>query len=92
MTVGSNQVAVGTLATLLASVPATVGAPGQAGAVELYPDASVDVFLGGAAVTATTGLKLKAGGTVPVTVPLFPGDTLFGVVATGTATVGVLQT
>lgn len=93
MAVGSNQVSVGTSATLLASVPAGAGggSPAQSGAVLLYPDATTDVFLGGANVSTTNGLKLKAAGTVPVTVPLFAGDVLYGIVATGTATVGVLQ-
>lgn len=82
---------VGTSATLLAAVPTGAGR-GQVGAVLLYPDASADVFVGGSSVSTSTGLKLKAAGTVPVTVPMFGGDALYGIVATGSATVGVLQT
>jgi len=88
--VGSGQVTVGTQAVLLASTPVST-VPGQIGAVLLYPDASVDAFLGGSNVTSSNGLKLKSGGTVPVLVPLFAGDALYGIVASGSATVGVLQ-
>jgi hypothetical protein len=92
MTVGSNQVSVGTAATLLASVPASTGYPGQVGTVELLADATVDVFLGGSGVTSSTGLKLKAGATTPLLVPMYAGESVYGITAASTATVGVLQT
>lgn len=90
MSLGSNQVTVGAQAVVLASVP-TSTVPGLT-YVLLLADATVDVYLGGAAVSSTTGLKLTHAITTPITVPLAPGDVLYGVTGSGSATVGVLQT
>jgi hypothetical protein len=86
----SSQAAVGTAATVLVSAPIGPGAY-QVGAALLLADASTDVYLGGANVGTGNGFKLAHGGTTPLSVPLFSGDSLYAVVATGSATVGVLQ-
>lgn len=91
MGLGSAQVTVGTQAVLLASVPANT-VPGVVGYVLLLADATVDAYIGGVNVSTTNGLKLTHAVTTPVTVPLSPGEALYGIVASSTATIGVLQT
>jgi hypothetical protein len=52
-------------------------------------DASKDVFLGGTGVTTSAyGHKLAAG--LAVAVQLAPGESIYGVVSSGTASVGLL--
>lgn len=48
-----------------------------------------DVFVGGAGVTAGTGYKVTAGTVLEL--PLEPGERLYGITASGTATVYVLR-
>lgn len=50
--------------------------------------ATTSVFLGGVGVTTTTGYELLAGGAASIN--LFPGETLYGVAATGTARIDTL--
>ena len=95
MAVGSSQVAVGAGApVLLASVPAEATNEGPLAAVTLLPDTVTDVFLGGANVTAATGVKLLhlATPTLQPPIPLFAGDALYAIAGSGSATIGVLQT
>lgn len=88
MAVSSAQVTVGTTATLLTAVEADT----QAGSTLVITNASaVAVFIGPATVTTTTGLSLAAGATLP-RFELNAGESVYGVVATGTAAVHVLRT
>jgi hypothetical protein len=59
----------------------------QAGALSITAIAGT-IYLGGGGVSGTTG----AGVTAPLRVPLFPGDQVYAVTASGTATITVLQT
>jgi hypothetical protein len=88
---GSAQVSVGASAPALLASAGTAGYPSQAGSVLILPDATTDVYLGGPGVSSATGFKL-AHATSPLTVPLFPGDALYAVTSSSTATIGVLQT
>lgn len=90
MAVGSQQYAITTTASIIASVPAGPFT-GPVGAVVIYPDATNEVYVGGANVSATNGLKILHGTAIGPVIPLFPGDVLYAVTAS-TATVGVLQT
>lgn len=84
MAISSNQVTVTTSATRLD--PST-GVP--TGAVLVRNRGSAAVYLGGSNVTTANGFQLDAGESVPMDIR--SGDALYGVVASGTQTVHVLQ-
>ena len=87
---GSQQYAVGTAPTLLASCPSTV-TPGPLGWFYFTNGTAATVYLGGGTgVTSSNGASLAASTTL--TGYLFAGDNLYAVTASGTSTVGVLQT
>lgn len=88
MAVGSAQVTVSTTAVKL-SVAEADSRTGESVAIT-NTDASVTVYVGGAAVTASTGFPLLAGGSLSV--DLDGGEALYGVTASGSVTVGVLRT
>lgn len=80
----SGVVAVGATATLIASLP-----PVADGVLVVNTGAGT-VYLGGAGVTTTTGFPVAANATVTVpTVGNYPRN-LYGVVASGTASVAFL--
>lgn len=86
MAVSGALVSVGTTPTIVASVP--VGSRPNAFAIQNV--GTVDVFLGGPAVTTSVyGHRLAPGGTISV--DLDNRETLFGVVASGTNSVAVLS-
>lgn len=91
MAVGSAQYTITSTASVIASAPAGPFT-GPVGAVVILPDATTDVYLGGSNVSSTNGLKAAHGTALVAPITLFPGDVLYAVVATGTATVSVLQT
>ncbi len=91
MAVGSQQYAVTGTASAVAAAPGE-SLPGAAGpaVAQVTVTTSADIYLGGANVSSTNGLKVSST-TAPLPVLLFPGDVLYAVAAT-TATVSVLQT
>jgi hypothetical protein len=58
-------------------------------AAQVLIESSADLYIGGSNVTTANGFLVTAD--TPVSFELFAGDRLYGVVATGTATVSVLQ-
>lgn len=91
MAVGSQQYAVSTSAVLIGSAPASAHV-GPVGALLVLADATTDAYVGGANVSSTNGLKITHAVTAPVPITLFPGDSVYAVTASSTATLGVLQT
>jgi len=92
MAVGSQQYAITSTASIVASVPAGDVPTGPAGTVWLLADASNDVFIGGKGVTSSNGFKILHTITSPIgPFTLFAGDVLYAVTAS-TATLTVLQT
>jgi hypothetical protein len=91
MTVGSQQYSVSTTAVLIGSAPAS-SQVGPVGALLVLADATVDAYVGGANVSSTNGMKVTHAVTAPVPITLYPGDTVYAITASGTATLGVLQT
>lgn len=84
MALASAQISVGTSATQIA--PPTLSGPTTTPANMLVKNkSSVDVFLGKSTVTTSNGFALGAGETLN-----YGGEALYGIVATGTATVHVL--
>lgn len=97
MALAQAQVSVSTTATLLSGTE-TDDARGQTVVVQ-NPSTSVDVFLGTASVTSSVyGYVLKASSSTAgnqlnaVAITLQAGETLYGIVASGTQTVNVLRT
>lgn len=82
MAITSAQISVGTTATALN----TATSSGQRLVVTPVTTA---VVLGASTVTATTGLSVAAG--TVVYVDLQPGETLYGIVSSGTTTTHVLR-
>ena len=80
----SAQTSVGTTATLIASIGSAPDTDG------VLVTSSVAAFIGGSAVTTTTGFPIAA--TTPVLVPTTGSEPLelYAVVASSTATVSVL--
>jgi hypothetical protein len=95
---GANQVSVGTVATLLVSAPAVgAGGPGPVGWFQLANGTTATVYLnGGTLVSSTNGYPLgtSSGSLTPSTLTgdLYSGDSVYGIVASGTSTVYVIQT
>lgn len=88
MAIASARPSVATTVTLL-----SIGteADNKAGRTTLVynPTGGASVILGGNNVTATTGLELPSGGSVAI--DLAAGELLYGIVASGTQVVHVLQ-
>ena len=84
----SQQVSVGTTATRV-DVTDPWYANSALGSVLVRNRGSVSVFLGGSAVTTANGFELGAGESVSM--DLGTKDTLYGIVASGTARVDVVQ-
>lgn len=82
MAITSNQLSVGTTATALT--------PGVARSREIVIKnaGATGLFLGGLAVTTTTGFELGAGATIG----LRANHAVFGIVASGTVVVHVMTT
>jgi hypothetical protein len=91
MSVGSQQYAIGSTASIIATAPTEIGVTGPVGAVMLLPDPANTVYIGGSNVSATKGLTIATGTALIGPIPLFSGDVLYAVTAS-TATLGVLQT
>jgi hypothetical protein len=89
MAVGSNQYTVGTAAVLLAQAPHT-SASGPVGNVLVANGSGTAVLLGGANVASGTGYSLATSSSANI--PLYSGDALYGITASSTSTVSVLQT
>lgn len=85
----ATQVSVANTATLLAA--ARTGAPGT-GRVDITIEnfGTTDVFLGGSGVTTSTGMKLVGSPGAAITIPTTAA--VYGIVATSTQTVSVLET
>jgi len=96
---GANQVSVGTTPTLLVSAP-IVGVstgPGPIGWFQLANGTAATVYLnGGTTVSSSNGYPLGTSATTvaPSTLAgyLFSGDSIYGIVASGTSTVDVITT
>jgi hypothetical protein len=84
VTITGAQVSVGTSATLIAAADAD----GSSVAVTLPSSATATVYLGGSGVT-TSGYGLPTG--CSVTIDLDSGESLYGIVASGTQTVHTLK-
>jgi hypothetical protein len=84
MAVRGERFTVGVTPTLLT----TAEGDHTAGSSALVKATSANVVLGGPDVTATTGYPLDLGETVGIDLL---GDTLYGIVASGTGTVVVLR-
>lgn len=87
MSIRSVQVSVGTTPVLLGSPEADHR---DGSAIAVTAPVGADLYLGGPSVTSTTGFRLTAGGTASL--DLSPSELLYGVLASGTGTVFVLQT
>jgi hypothetical protein len=87
MSIRSAQVSVGTTPKPLGSLEADHR---NGNAIAVTAPAGADLYLGGPDVTSTTGFRLAAGGTASL--DLSPSELLYGVLASGTGTVFVLQT
>jgi hypothetical protein len=85
----SGVVAVGTTATAIATVSGAT--PENGGIVIQNQDASNAVYLGGGGVATSTGVKLAAGATLTVPSTGSEGDSVYGMVATGTVNVAYLH-
>jgi hypothetical protein len=88
MSIVGTQVPVGTSPTALQAAPVDDGS-GVEIAVRNRSAAAATVYLGAANVTTSTGFALEAG--VGVGLHLDVGETLYGIVASGTVTVDVLE-
>jgi hypothetical protein len=86
MTVSSSAVSVTTTATVL-NTSETDQIPRYS--VAVYNSSAVTVYVGGSAVTTSTGFPVAAAGSFSV--DLDKGEGLWGIVATGTASVIVLS-
>jgi hypothetical protein len=87
---GSGQVTVtSAAAVLLAAVPPAV-TPGQQGWAWLSNGSGGKIWVGGPGVTAGNGAGLAA--STALSVPLFPGDQVYGIADSATSVVGILQT
>lgn len=84
-TVLSGQTTVGTAATMI-----TVGVVGASHLLLHAPAGGNSIYVGGAAVTTTTGFELHKGSTTEVWLP--EAGTLYAVVASGTETLPWLLT
>ncbi len=89
MAFSGNRVTVGTSPTLLNVAPASAGYKGSYSLLVVNRHASASVFLGGAAVTAGDGFELLAG--EAMNADSESGESLYGIVATGSARVDVLE-
>lgn len=86
MAVSSSVVSVGTTATKLSPDPTD----NQAGSsVAVNNTGAATVYLGGSGVTTSAGFPLAAGGQIAVDLG---GESLYGIVTTGTVSVTVLAT
>jgi hypothetical protein len=87
MAVTSNQVSVGTTATLIFT------ADTDGNLIYLTMADSGNVHLGGAGVTTSTGMRIEHGSAMhPIEIKLGAGEALYGVTGTGTEVVTVLIT
>jgi len=83
----TSQASIGTTAAQI--VAARNGAPGTGRiAVTLYNFSSATVFYGASGVTATTGFPLPAGAAATINTTA----ALYGIAASGTQTIGVMET
>lgn len=89
MAINASRVTVGTTATALATESASSGT-GSSGLFLLYNRGTVSVFIGGSGVTTTAGFEVDAGETVSA-LEVALGETLYGIVASGTCRVDVLR-
>lgn len=85
MAVVAAQVAVGTTAVLLSADSDSGGA-----SVLVQAPAAAILFVGGSGVSAAAGFPIAAGTALSVDLP-GPNDQLFGVLASGSGTAGVLR-
>jgi hypothetical protein len=87
MAVTSNQVSVGTTATLIFT------ADTDGNLIYLTMADSGNVHLGGPGVTTSTGMRIEhSSGMQPIEIKLGAGEALYGVTGTGTEVVTVLIT
>lgn len=87
MSVNQNQVTVGTTPTLLSVAPDQNNTYGSG--IIIQNNSATDIRVGGPTVTATTGGLVPAGSAFADDVG--PDDVYYGIVASGTATVDVVQ-
>jgi hypothetical protein len=89
MTVSSQQFTVGTTAVVLAQAPTSAGS-GPVATALIANGSGTAVLLGGAHVGSGNGYSLAT--STVITVTLYSGDVLYGITASSTSTVSVLQT
>jgi hypothetical protein len=92
MTVGSQQYSITSTRSVIAQAPAGTAMGGPAGAVLVAntTGSAVTAYLGGDNVSSSNGYALAQNATVSIT--LYPGDVLYAITASSTATLSVLQT
>lgn len=75
----------------LSTTPEILEAGSAEGKIVLMRDASADIYIGGdASVSSANGFRVATTDVLSIT--LLPGDTLYGVAASGTPTVRLLVT
>lgn len=93
MTFAAHRVTVTTTATeLTGAVSAVRYGPGRGfpqRTVEVYVPTGEDIYVGSSAVTTSTGRLLIGGDSYSV--DLYPGETMWGIVASGTAVAHVTE-
>lgn len=90
MSVYTTRPTVGTAAVLLGPTHPSFGDYKRGCSVMVYNPGPLDVVIGNASVTATTGLTLPSGSTLNS--DLGDGELLYGILATGSQTVQTLET
>lgn len=86
MAVSSAVVPVSTTAALLSAGSGSAGS-----SIIVQAPAAATLYLGGPGVTSANGYPLAQGLSTPVIELEGPGDTLYGVLSTGTGTAAVLR-
>ena len=93
MAIDARAVTVETTATRLDTADETDSVAGSA--VAVYNNGSVTVYVGDSGVTTSNGFPLAAGSSMSFEIDTepgdLPGDALYGIVASGTAEVRVLE-
>lgn len=92
MSVYTTRPSVGTTATLLGPTHSSTADSQRGCSVMVYNPGPLDVFVGNASVTVSTGITLPSGATLQADLGDSAGEQLYGVVSTGTQTVQTLET
>ena len=83
----ASQASIGTAATQIVAARAGAAGTGRI-AVTLYNAGSVTIYFGPSGVTTTTGMPLPAGASATINTQA----AIYGIAASGTQTIGVMET